>query len=417
MTVALVLAAQPDAGLRGQLAALGVRRVDAAERAGPGLLTVAAAARAAGERVLICVGDDSVPEDVLARLLGAGGTAAFTGPQSPAAHGGGALVVDTPDLDGLAGAAESLAARRAAPAELGALLGELTRRGVGVRVLDAGPDSDGAVARLIAGPVARDVACWAAGRQLAPAPLYGISLGLGLLAAVWFSEPAVRAQVLAIVVLLVSFAAGRAAAQLAAVEGTRPAVGLARRGGRPAHRVRGLRGAGRQLRPRGPEHRRDRRAERDLRRLAARLPGRRLGRCRPGRRVAAGRRGDAPAGSPAAGRGVLRGPGPGVGEHLRPAGPAPGRADHHPARGRAGRGDRGDRRLLRSAPDLRCPPGLGRGGGGLRAGRAAGRRGQAGPGRLASWPPTAETAPWRTGWAAWCGASCRRCRRCWWACW
>jgi len=224
MTVALVLAAQPDAGLRGQLAALGVRRVDAAERAGPGLLTVAAAAREAGERVLICVGDDSVPEDILARLLGAGGTAAFTGPPSPAADGGGALVVDPADLDGLAGAAESLAARRAVPAELGALLAELTRRGVGIRVLDAGPDSDGAVARVIAGPVARDVACWAAGRQLAPAPLYGISLGLGLLAAVWFSEPTVRAQVLAIVVLLVSFAAGRSAAQLAAIEGTRPAV-------------------------------------------------------------------------------------------------------------------------------------------------------------------------------------------------
>ena len=67
MTVALVLAARPDAGLRGQLAALGVRRVDAAERDGPGLLTVAAAARAAGERVLICVGDDSVPEEVLTR--------------------------------------------------------------------------------------------------------------------------------------------------------------------------------------------------------------------------------------------------------------------------------------------------------------------------------------------------------------
>src|SRR5579864_9003546 len=88
MTVALVLAGQPDAGqpasqpdakLRDQLAALGVRRVDAAGRAGPGLLTVAAAARAAGERVLICVGDDSLPEEVLARLLGAGGTAAFTG--------------------------------------------------------------------------------------------------------------------------------------------------------------------------------------------------------------------------------------------------------------------------------------------------------------------------------------------------
>src|SRR5580693_5646033 len=124
MTVALVLAGQPDAGLRGQLAALGVRRVDAAERAGPGLLTVAAAALAAGERVLICVGDDSLPEEVLARLLGAGGTAAFIGigtgtgsgtgtgtgnrnggqaPETQAAHraaysGGGALVVYPSDL-------------------------------------------------------------------------------------------------------------------------------------------------------------------------------------------------------------------------------------------------------------------------------------------------------------------------------
>ena len=79
MTVALLLAARPDAGLPGQLAALGVRQVDAAEQAGPGLLTVAAAARAVGERVLICVGDDSVPEEVLTRLLAAGGTAAFTG--------------------------------------------------------------------------------------------------------------------------------------------------------------------------------------------------------------------------------------------------------------------------------------------------------------------------------------------------
>src|ERR1700723_1297025 len=115
MTVALVLAAQPDAGLRGQLAALGVRRVDAAERAGPGLLSVAAAARTAGERVLICVGDDSLPEEVLARLLGAGGTAAFTGSQARQAHSGGALVVDTPDLNALADAAEALARRRAAP--------------------------------------------------------------------------------------------------------------------------------------------------------------------------------------------------------------------------------------------------------------------------------------------------------------
>jgi len=137
MTVALVLAAGLDAGLRGQLAALGARQVDAAERSGPGLLTVAAAARAAGERLLICVGDESVPEEVLTRLLGAGGTAAFTGrssPGGPAEHRGGALIVDTPDLDALASSAESLAARHAAPAEVSTLLGELTGRGVGVRV-------------------------------------------------------------------------------------------------------------------------------------------------------------------------------------------------------------------------------------------------------------------------------------------
>src|SRR6266702_3956800 len=111
MTVALVLAGNPgeaDEGLCGQLAALGVRRVDAAERTGPGLLTVAAAARAAGERVLICVGADTIPEPVLARLLGAGGTAAFTGvtaeippepppapAQAPSVSAGGVLVVDT----------------------------------------------------------------------------------------------------------------------------------------------------------------------------------------------------------------------------------------------------------------------------------------------------------------------------------
>jgi hypothetical protein len=251
MTVALVLAAQPDAGLRGQLAALGVRRVDAAERAGPGLLTVAAAALAAGERVLICVGDDSLPEEVLARLLGAGGTAAFIGigtgtgsgtgtgtgnrnggqaPETQAAHraaysGGGALVVYPSDLAALADAAESLARRREAPAELGVLLGELSERGVGIRVLDAGPDGDGVVARWIVGPVARDLARWAAGRQLAPATLLGISLGLALLAATWFSEPATRAQVLASVALLVSFTAARAAVQLTVAERPGPAVG------------------------------------------------------------------------------------------------------------------------------------------------------------------------------------------------
>jgi hypothetical protein len=230
MTVALVLAGGADAGLRGQLAALGVRRVDAADRTGPGLLTVAAAARAAGERVLICVGEGVVPEDVLARLLSGDATAAFTGmnagisrpvrsrpdPAAQVSVVGGALVVDTPDLDALARAAETLAATYAGPAPVGALISELNRRGVTVRVLDAGPNNDGAVTQLIVDPAARDIARWAAGRQLKPAALYGISLGLGLIAAIWFSELAVRAKLLASVALAGSFLVGRTGSLLAA---------------------------------------------------------------------------------------------------------------------------------------------------------------------------------------------------------
>jgi hypothetical protein len=276
MTVALVLAGEAGAGLRGQLAALGVRRVDAADRTGPGLLTVAAAARAAGERVLICGGDDAVPEEILAVLLAAGGTAAFSGvnagtsrpvpgqgdpgadetPDQPAGRpadgpaddrspadpdrpassagsavqaglAGGALVVDTPDLDALASAAESLAATYAGAAAVSALVSELARRGVTVRVLDAGPNSEGAVTQLIVDPAARDVARWAAWRELKPSALYGISLGLGLISAVWFSELAVQAKLLAIAALAGSFLAGRAGSLLAATspEGrVRPAV-------------------------------------------------------------------------------------------------------------------------------------------------------------------------------------------------
>lgn len=276
MTVALVLAGRPDeadAGrqrlLRGQLAALGVHRIDAAEGTGMGLLTVAAAARSAGERVLICFGADTVPEPVLARLLGAGGTAAFTGvtaaglpaPVPPdiaapdiAASGGaasgvaipdagapdaggadvtaadaggptlagGALVVDTPDLDALAVAAETLAAAGIGSAgpgpvsAVGALTGELARRGIAVRILDAGPDSEGAVAQLAADPAARDMAAWAAMRQLTPAALYGISLGLGLIAAVWFAELAVRSKLLAVAALAGSFLFARTGSLVAA---------------------------------------------------------------------------------------------------------------------------------------------------------------------------------------------------------
>jgi Family of unknown function (DUF5941) len=233
MTVALVLAGEADAGphnqLCGQLAALGVRRVDAAGRAGPGLLTVAAAARAAGERVLVCAGADAVPEPVLARLLEAGGTAAFTGvgvlsappagPPAASARAGGALVVDPPDLPALAGAAEALAGTQAGPdpvAPVGALIGELNRRGVVVRILDAGPDAEGPVTQLVADPAARDVASWAAWRQLTPAALYGISLGFGLVAAVWFAELAVRAKLAAVAALAASFLTARAGSLLAA---------------------------------------------------------------------------------------------------------------------------------------------------------------------------------------------------------
>ena len=301
MTVALVLAAQPDAGLRGQLAALGVRRVDAAERAGPGLLTVAAAARAAGERVLICVGDDSVPEEILARLLGAGGTAAFTGPQSR--DGSSARRRRAGRGHPRPGRARRCrriargAGARSRPS-WARCSASSTRRGVGVRVLDAGPDGDGAVARLIADPVARDVACWAAGRQLAPAPLYGISLGLGLLAAVWFSEPTVRAQVLAIVVLLVAFAAGRSArpAGRRRTDRRRPSTGSARRPGcSPSSRSTRRWPSAPAWRPRAAA------GTAGLNGIFGgslqRLPRSRLGRRRAGRRVAAGRGRDAPAGA------------------------------------------------------------------------------------------------------------------------
>jgi hypothetical protein len=219
MTVALVLAAEADAGMCGQLAALGVRRVDLAGAGqsggyGSGLLTVAAAARVAGERVLICVGEGAVPGDVLARLLGAGGTAAFTG--AAGVSGSGALVVDTPDLQALASAAEWLAASPPVEDALGALLSELARRGVSTRVLDAGPDGEGACAQLLADPVAMGVAKWALARELAPTSLYGISLGLGLIAAVWFTAPTLGSMAIGIAALASSFVASRAGSLVAA---------------------------------------------------------------------------------------------------------------------------------------------------------------------------------------------------------
>ena len=422
MTVALVLAGNPDeadAGLCGQLAALGVRRVDAAERTGPGLLTVAAAARAAGERVLICDGADTVPEPVLARLLGAGGTAAFTGVNAapipparpapgrpPAALAAGALVVDTPDLDALAQSAESLAATHAGPAAVGALIGELSDRGVRVRILDAGPDSEGAVAQLLIDPAARDMARWAAWRKLTPAALYGISLGLGLVAAVWFAELAVRAKLLAVTALAASFLFARAGSLLAATgrEGRiRPAVswlggacglltelavyaGLAVSSGvavssGPAPTARrpgwhGLNG------PFGYALQNTVVAE--------------LGRGRDGRSVAAGHRGHAGPGRPPDGRARLRAHGPGAGVVVPPVGAAhPGAGPHPPGR-RAVRGDRRDLRLLRAAADVPGAAGLGRAGRGIRSGRGGGPVGGSvpvGPGRAGGLPRRRRRVP------------------------
>jgi Family of unknown function (DUF5941) len=83
---------------------------------------------------------------------------------------------------------------------------------------DAGPEGDGAVAQLMVDPVASGLAGWAARRKLSPAALYGISLGLGLLSALWFSEVAIRAKVVAIAALLGALAVGRAGGLLATAE-------------------------------------------------------------------------------------------------------------------------------------------------------------------------------------------------------
>jgi Family of unknown function (DUF5941) len=227
MTVALVLTAEPAAGLCGQLTSLGVRRVDAAEDAGKdadpgaGLRTVAAAARAAGEQMLICGGDLAVSGQALARLLGAERTAGYAEARPDCR----AMLVDPSDLRALAEAAEYLASRPGEPDQVSALMGELARRGVTVEFVEARPDGDadrnedGLVAEFFADPIARDVARWASERALAPAALMGISLGLGLVSAVWFSEPIAAARAAAAVTLLAAFVSSRAGRVLAAAPG------------------------------------------------------------------------------------------------------------------------------------------------------------------------------------------------------
>src|ERR1700734_4558077 len=239
MTVALVLAAEADAGMCGQLAALGVRRVDLAgpEADGAGLLTVAAGPRTAGERVMICVGDGPVPGEVLPRLLETAGTSVFSGGNV------GALVVDTPDLDALAEAAETIATTaralegRRPPDALGAIVGELARRSVTTQVLDGGPDGEGACAQLLIDPLARDAARWALARDLAPTSICGISLGFGVIAAAWFTSPTLAAKLVAVLALAASVVTGRAGS-LVAASGRRPTTALDWLGGGPPPRPR-----------------------------------------------------------------------------------------------------------------------------------------------------------------------------------
>jgi hypothetical protein len=219
MTVALVLTAEPAAGLCGQLTSLGIRRVDATAEpgSGGGLRAIAAAARHTGEPMLICGGDLAVPRQALARLLDTPGTAGYAEARDDCR----AILVDPADLRALAEAAEHLAERPMAPDQVSALMGELARRGVDVQLVEARPDGDadrdedGVVAELFADPIARDVATWAADRSLAPAALLGISLGLGLASAIWFSEPIASAKAMAAVTLLVAFVCSRSGRLLA----------------------------------------------------------------------------------------------------------------------------------------------------------------------------------------------------------
>src|ERR1700760_4894609 len=237
MTVGLVLTAEPAAGLCGQLTSLGVRRVDATDEAGSGggLRAIAAAARHTSEPMLICGGDLAVPRQALARLLDTPGTAGYAEARDDCR----AILVDPADLRALAEAAEHLAERPMVPDQVSALMGELARRGVDVQLVEARPDGDadrdedGVVAELFADPIARDVAAWAADRALAPAALLGISLGLGLASAIWFSEPIASAKAMAAVTLLAAYVCSRSGRLLARSPGpVLAAIGSFRAGGR-----------------------------------------------------------------------------------------------------------------------------------------------------------------------------------------
>ncbi len=66
-------------------------------------------------------------------------------------------------------------------------------------------------AGLVTDPVARDVARWAASRQMTPVTMAAIGLGFGVIAAGWLTAVGMRAETIAFIALLAAFVAGRAA--------------------------------------------------------------------------------------------------------------------------------------------------------------------------------------------------------------
>src|SRR6185437_12050766 len=66
-------------------------------------------------------------------------------------------------------------------------------------------------AGLVTDPVARDVARWAASRQMTPVAMAAIALGFGVIAAGWLTTVGMRAEVIAFGALAAASVVGRAA--------------------------------------------------------------------------------------------------------------------------------------------------------------------------------------------------------------
>jgi Family of unknown function (DUF5941) len=72
---------------------------------------------------------------------------------------------------------------------------------------------------LVTDPVARDVARWAASRQMTPVTMAAIALGFGVIAAGWLTAVGMRAETIAFFALLAAFVAGSAARLMAGSQG------------------------------------------------------------------------------------------------------------------------------------------------------------------------------------------------------